>query len=136
LRDSETKAYPHSKYKKVRQKQREEKMINYKTTSLALGAVLLVVATANASLYLARHTTQQESVAVTQPAAAPAAQASAPRQHTARKCDTNTNTTGQVVGGVGGGVVGSLVGGGVGKTATTIAGALGGAYLGGKVACQ
>jgi len=107
-------------------------MMNYKTTSLVLGSALLVVVTANASLYFARHTAQPEKVAVALPAASP--ETSAPKR-TARKCDTNP--TGQVIGGVGGGVVGSLVGGGVGKTAATIGGTLGGAYLGGKaVPCQ
>ena len=109
-------------------------MINYKTTSLALGTVLLVIVTANASVYLARHAAQAEKVAAARLAVSSEEPASVPKR-TARKCDTNT--TGQVAGGVGGGIVGSLVGGGVGKTAATIGGALGGAYLGGKaVPCQ
>ena len=109
-------------------------MMNYKTTSLVLGTVLLVVVTADASFYFAKHAAQSERVAVAPPAASSGAPASVPKR-TALKCDTNT--TGQVVGGVGGGVLGSLVGGGVGKTAATIGGTLGGAYLGGKaIPCQ
>ena len=108
-------------------------MLNYKTVSLALGAILLVTATAGASVYLAKQQPAPPETAAVQPVQAPP-----PHKHhvqhaqnTAPKCDDG-NIAGKAVGGVGGGVIGSLVGRGSGKTAATIGGALGGAYLGGE----
>jgi uncharacterized protein YcfJ len=96
-------------------------MQNYKTVSLVLGAILLVAATAGASIYYTKEQSQPEHVVVV--------------NHTARniavKCNDG-NIAGKAVGGVGGGVIGSLAGKGNGKTAATIAGTLGGAYIGGK----
>jgi uncharacterized protein YcfJ len=107
---------------------KEKIMANYKTVSLVLGAVLLIAATAGASIYLTKHPSAPERlsrhgerVLVTQPV-----------QQAVPKCN-DQNIAGKAVGGVGGGVLGSMVGKGNGKTAATIGGTLGGAYLGGQV---
>jgi uncharacterized protein YcfJ len=49
----------------------------------------------------------------------------------AAKCDDG-NIVGYIAGGTAGGIAGSTLGKGNGQTATTIAGTLGGAYLGGE----
>jgi outer membrane lipoprotein SlyB len=102
----------------------EEIMQDYKNVSLALGAVLLVVTTAGASVYLARQP----------PAPQPRKTVAVERVHNTAvaKCNDG-NIAGKAVGGVGGGVLGSLAGKGSGKTAATIGGTLGGAYLGGEM---
>jgi uncharacterized protein YcfJ len=103
-------------------------MQNYKTVSLVLGAILLVITTAGASVYLTKQPAPPEKVAV-EPTQHP--QHARHTQATAAKCDDG-NIAGKAAGGIGGGVIGSLVGRGSGKTAATIGGALGGAYLGGE----
>ncbi len=101
-------------------------MINYKLTSFALGAVLLMAATAGTSVYFTKQTQQPLP-----PPAKVVVKSQPQTQQVVRRCNDD-NIAGKAVGGIGGGVVGSLVGGGVGKTAATIGGTLGGAYLGGK----
>jgi uncharacterized protein YcfJ len=100
-------------------------MQNYKTLSLALASVLLVVATAGASVYFMKPPAQPAKVVVVQH------QVHSPAPVPVAKCDDG-NISGKVVGGVGGGVIGSLAGKGNGKTAATIGGTLAGAYLGGQ----
>ena len=100
-------------------------MQNYKTVSIVLGAILLVGATAGASVYLTKQPASVERAASTQ-----STQHSA--QRVVERCNDD-NIAGKAAGGVGGGVIGSLAGKGNGKTAATIAGTLGGAYLGGEV---
>ena len=103
-------------------------MQNYKTLSLALGAIILVATTAAASVYLSKpQPAPAEKVAVVH-----RPRAEQPAQQVMPKCNDG-NVAGKAVGGVGGGVIGSLAGKGNGKTAATIAGTLGGAYLGGEV---
>ena len=103
-------------------------MQNYKTLSLVLGAIILVAATAGASVYLSKpQPAPAEKVGVVH-----RTQVAQPAQRTVAKCDDG-NVAGKAVGGVGGGVIGSLAGKGNGKTAATIAGTLGGAYVGGEV---
>lgn len=106
-----------------------------KTIALTLGAVLLVAATAGASVLVMNNKTDApvERTATTSnktihwndpaPKSTPA--------HTTAACNDG-NVAGKVVGGVGGGVLGSMVGKGKGKTAATIGGTLGGAYIGGE----
>jgi uncharacterized protein YcfJ len=120
-------------------------MRNKKLITLAVGALLLVGATAAASVYLTREnmTSEKEVAATTAPKKSPAAkkdivwndnpQPRAPQQQAAARsgCDDG-NIAGKVAGGVGGGVLGSMVGKGNGKTVATIGGTLGGAYLGGQ----
>lgn len=48
-----------------------------------------------------------------------------------QQCD-DSNVLGYIAGGAGGGIVGNQIGKGSGNTAATIAGVLGGAYLGGQ----
>jgi uncharacterized protein YcfJ len=102
-------------------------MQNYKTLSLVLGAALLVVTTAGASVYLSRQPAQETATAKPPPHA----ERVVVTQPVQRKCDDG-NIAGKAVGGVGGGVLGSMVGKGSGKTAATIGGTLGGAYIGGE----
>lgn len=96
-------------------------MQNYKTVSLVLGAIILVAATAGASIYYTKQPVQAERVVVVKHTS----------QKAAVRCDDG-NIAGKAVGGVGGGVLGSLAGKGNGKTAATIGGTLAGAYIGGK----
>jgi uncharacterized protein YcfJ len=112
-------------------KHRRKIMLNYKTVSLVLGAVLLVAATAGASIYLTKQPVPPEKVAVQPTQPIRHVQHIQHAQNTTPKCDDG-NIAGKAVGGVGGGVLGSLVGKGSGKTAATIGGTLGGAYLGGE----
>ena len=104
-------------------------MQNYKTVSLVLGAILLVTATAGASIYFTQHPAPAEKARVVSHRTAQPAQ---PAHQAVPACDDG-NIAGKALGGVGGGVIGSLAGKGTGKTATTIGGTLGGAYLGGEV---
>lgn len=105
-----------------------------KTIALTLGAVLLIVATAGASVLVMnnkaetpvqRTATSKSTIQWNDRAPQPA-----PARTTAACNDGNV--AGKVVGGVGGGVLGSMVGKGKGKTAATIGGTLGGAYIGGE----
>jgi len=95
-------------------------MHTYKTVSLILGGIILIITSAGASVYLYRQSFQPEKNLVHH------------SQKSAKKCNDD-NIAGKVVGGVGGGLLGSAVGKGNGNTAATIGGALGGAYIGGKV---
>lgn len=116
-------------------------MNNKQITLLIVGAVLLVVATATASTYLAKK--EPEVVAEKAPAPkkhtnnitwnsnTPPQPQPAPQQQ-AVNCNDG-NIAGKAVGGVGGGILASNVGKGKGKTAATIGGTLGGAYLGGEL---
>lgn len=110
-------------------------MKNSQTVILVLAAVLLVIATAGASVYFTRQTpAAQEKVVEKTIIAQPAAVRVVQTQNAAPVPDCNDgNIAGKAVGGVSGGVIGSLAGKGNGKTAATIGGTLGGAYLGGKV---
>ena len=103
-------------------------MQNYKTLSLVLGAVILVAATAGASVYLSR----QQPAPAEKVVVVHKSHVGQPAQKAVPKCNDG-NIAGKAVGGVGGGVIGSLAGKGNGKTAATIAGTLGGAYVGGEV---
>ncbi len=96
-------------------------MQNYKTVSFVLGGILLVAATAGASIYFTQQPVKTDQVVVVRHAT----------QKAAVRCDDG-NIAGKAVGGVGGGVIGSLAGKGNGKTAATIGGTLAGAYIGGK----
>jgi uncharacterized protein YcfJ len=99
-------------------------MSNEKKTIIVLSAILLVVTTAGASIYLAKPV-QPEKIAVIQRHAPTS-------QHAVSSNCNDGNIAGKAVGGVGGGVLGSLIGKGNGKTAATIGGTLGGAYVGGE----
>ena len=114
-------------------------------TYLLAGAIVLALAgTAGASAYLTKQnltTTTETSSTVTKPVTHVSQRHSdvrwddnhaQPRTVAAPACNDG-NIVGKAVGGVGGGVLGSAIGNGHGKTATTIAGTLGGAYLGGEV---
>lgn len=113
-----------------------------------IGAVLLVVATAAASTYIAREKWGDDKPAVTKTSSVtkkagqrndqivwdqPSSRQvrSAPVQTASVNCDDG-NIVGKAAGGVVGGLIGSRFGKGNGKTATTIGGTLGGAYVGGQ----
>lgn len=99
--------------------------------AFAAGAILLMGATAGASVYI------MENVVHERPAHIPAKEASTRETVTFNQvlpapqpvCDDD-NIVGKVVGGAAGGIAGSQIGGGTGKTAATIGGAVGGALLG------
>ncbi len=99
---------------------------------IAVGAGILVAATAGASALVMN----QQNLAKTKAATSQAAHKeeirwndSTPPPQKVVNCDDG-NVVGAIAGGVGGGVLGSQLGDGKGKTAATIGGTLGGAYLG------
>lgn len=100
-------------------------MLRKNTIILTLGGVLLVIATAAASVYVVKHDIPSKETVRQAPSQRAAAQ---PKPN----CDDG-NIVGKAVGGVGGGIAGSMIGKGGGKTAATIGGTLGGAYVGGEV---
>lgn len=103
------------------------------TIIMALAAVLLVVATAGASVYLTQENAKPDTVETKRVVHTNTVVKSQPAPtNTAAACNDG-NIAGKVVGGVGGGVLGSMVGKGKGKTVATIGGTLGGAYMGGDV---
>src|SRR5687768_7212627 len=99
--------------------------------AVAAGLILLVGATAGASVYGMANRDNDK------PAAVHSTKASAPETITVNQrrppalpeCDDD-NIVGKVVGGAAGGIAGSQIGSGNGKTAATIGGAVGGALLG------
>lgn len=103
-------------------------MQNYKTVSLVLGAVLLIITTAGASAYFSKEPLEPKK----SPVHTQKVVATQPTQGAATGCNDG-NIAGKAVGGVSGGIIGSMAGKGNGKTAATIGGTLGGAYLGGEV---
>lgn len=103
--------------------------------ALVAGAILLIGATAGASVYVMENmdedaakteavvkTSSKETVTYNQPRTTTTTQAQP-------ACDDD-NIVGKVVGGVAGGVAGSQFGKGNGKTAATIGGSVGGSLLG------
>lgn len=98
-------------------------MQNYKAISVGLAVVLLMIATAGASVYLTKRPSPATSAHITEKVVV--------REPVQKKCNDG-NIAGKALGGVGGGVLGSMVGKGDGKTAATIGGTLGGAYIGGE----
>lgn len=91
--------------------------------AVAASAVLLVMATAGASVYMMENDTKDEKTEVVH--------VSSNNSQPTPKCDDD-NIVGKVIGGAAGGVLGSQVGGGSGKTAATIGGSVGGTVLGEK----
>jgi uncharacterized protein YcfJ len=100
---------------------------------IVIAVLLLVIGTAAASVYIARSSTpeQPKIAVVTQPAHRVVHREVTTERRVATNCDDG-NIVGKGLGGVGGGVAASTIGKGNGKTAATIAGTLGGAYLGGQ----
>lgn len=102
--------------------------------ALVAGAILLIGATAGASVYVMENMNDDssETQAVVQTSSKETVTYNQPRTTTtqARPACDDDNIVGKVVGGVAGGVAGSQFGKGNGKTATTIGGSVGGALLG------
>jgi uncharacterized protein YcfJ len=101
--------------------------------AIGAGALLLVAATAGASVYLMENNDPEEkaNTSTTRVSTQETIHYNQPRQAQAPQpaCDDD-NIVGKVVGGAGGGLAGSQIGSGSGKTAATIAGAVGGTLLG------
>lgn len=103
--------------------------------ALSAGVLLLVAATAGATVYISDR--QDENKAEETSSAQKSTKTSvvynqsqqAPQAAPLPPCDDD-NIVGKVVGGAAGGVVGSQFGKGNGKTATTIGGTVGGVLLG------
>jgi len=113
---------------------RSDQQMKTKTiVSLVAGALLLVGATAGASVYLVENMAEKQPVTISAaPVSAPGTVTFSPPPSSATLqpvCDDG-NIVGKVVGGAAGGIAGSQFGGGTGKTAATIGGAVGGVLLG------
>lgn len=96
--------------------------------ALAAGAILLVGATAGASVYV-MDTQGEKPSAVSSTKVKETVTFNQPRPAPLPECDDD-NIVGKVVGGAAGGLVGNQIGSGSGNTAATIGGAIGGTLLG------
>ena len=110
--------------------------MNTKTiVAIVAGAILLVGATAGASVYMIEKNSDanveelKTSSAIQTSNKEETITYSEPRQAPRPACDDD-NIVGKVVGGAAGGVAGSQFGKGNGKTAATIGGTIGGSLLG------
>jgi uncharacterized protein YcfJ len=108
-------------------------MVNKNAVIIGLSAVLMVISTAAATLYISGRNAEQPPPPQPQPQVVIHNSTIGPKQTVSATPHCNDqNIAGKVIGGIGGGVLGSTIGRGSGKTAATIGGALGGAYLGGE----
>ncbi len=100
--------------------------------AIGAGAILLIGATAGASVYV------MENMDGNEPSDMNKARVSSnetitynqPRQVSTQPACDDDNIVGKVVGGTIGGIAGNQIGGGSGKTAATIGGSVGGTVLG------
>ncbi|MGB4107360.1 MAG: glycine zipper 2TM domain-containing protein [Alphaproteobacteria bacterium] len=96
--------------------------------ALGAGAILLIGATAGASVYVMENMVD-ESPSSTKTSAQETVTFNQPQMAALPPCNDD-NIVGKVVGGAAGGLAGSQIGSGGGKTAATIGGAVGGSLLG------
>jgi outer membrane lipoprotein SlyB len=95
----------------------------------AAGIILLVGATAGASVYVMDNMQGEKPSTVSSTSGKETVTFNQPRPAPLPECDDD-NIVGKVVGGTAGGLVGSQIGSGSGNTAATIGGAIGGTLLG------
>lgn len=105
-------------------------MKNATKTMLAfvVGGVVLIGATAAASVYVMKNMDEEKPVKVSSASQAVRTQQPAAQPQQVR-CDDD-NIVGKVVGGTAGGLIGNQIGSGKGNTAATIGGAVGGTLVG------
>jgi uncharacterized protein YcfJ len=112
---------------------KENAMKTNNIIALVAGAILLIGATAGASVYVMENKGDEkpQSISSTKTPVQKTVTYTQPRPAPLPECDDD-NIVGKVVGGAAGGIAGSQIGSGNGKTAATIGGAVGGALLGGE----